>query len=151
MPKHLPRANPRLSDINELRQFLHKQKKEKVLKARQCNIQRVKRSFLDRHRLLVVKLRYGPDFKIIRTWKEITELTGIASTTLIEMIRQYHENGNSEKRRYSPGRPPWPIPAVVAYIKKNLEQNAFQSSRYWCAQIQNRFNFPLTQPRLLIV
>ena len=131
----LSKVSVRLSDIEELKEFLHKQKKVKAVKQIQKDVRRVKRSFLDKHRLLIVKLRYAPDQTTkIRTWTEISNLTGIGYTTLIEMIRSFHVNGNCEKRRYSTGRPPWPIPPTVeAYIKENLEKNAFQSSRYWCS------------------
>ena len=133
MVNKIPTPHVRLSDLNELKQFLTKQKKIKVRKSKLQSIIRVKRSFLDRHRSLVVRLRYDADFIKIRTWKEISELTGIGPSTLIEMIKNFHTNGNSVKRRFSPGRPPWPIPPEVeAYIKENLEENAFQSSRFWC-------------------
>ena len=127
MVKSIPTSRVRISDLAELRKFLAKQKKVvKVRKRKAKRIIRVKRTFLDHHRLLVVKLRYDNDFMKIRTWKEISELTGIGQTTLIEMIRAYHEHGNCAKRRFSTGRPPWPIPPVVeAYIKENLEENAF--------------------------
>ena len=78
MPGHLSKVSVRLSDIEELKEFLHKQKKVKAVKQIQKDVRRVKRSFLDKHRLLIVKLRYAPDQTTkIRTWTEISNLTGI--------------------------------------------------------------------------
>ena len=103
----------RLSTRDELRKFLTKTKKIKKKKKKAIKLRRVKRSYSDWHRLLVVKLRYkDSSYSQLRFgWKEISEITGINSSTCLEMVKQFHANGNNEERRYSKGRLPFQLPA----------------------------------------
>ena len=77
----MPRAKPRKNNLNELRNFLKKEKKVRSLLKRKPIIKRVKRSYADSHVLLVVKLRYGCSndyLKVWNRWNEISKMTGIS-------------------------------------------------------------------------
>ena len=65
------------------------------------------------------------------------------------MVYAFHKRGNSEKRLYSTGRPPNDMPPEVEkYIKENLEEDAFLSSRKRCERIREKFGYVLTHARL---
>ena len=88
----------RLSNRKELKNFLAKAAKIKEKKKKITKLRRVKRSYSDWHRLLVVKLRYKDStYSRLRLgWKEISEITGIKPSTCLEMVKQFHANGNKE-------------------------------------------------------
>lgn len=73
------KSRVRCSSIEELKLFVTKEKKERIKKKKIVKVRRVKRSYSDWHRLLVVKLRYmDSNYDRIRlTWKEISEITSI--------------------------------------------------------------------------
>ena len=51
-------AHVRLSELSELQRYLSKPKKERKTKKKITKFKRIKKSYSEWHRLLIVKLRY---------------------------------------------------------------------------------------------
>ena len=150
----IPKPRIRLSEIEELQSYLHK---EKPVTARIVKVDKpckVYRRYADKHRLLVVLLRYGSviDFtQPRRTYRMIEEWTGIRKRACQTIVQQFHRRGNDWRRRrttpYGPKPHPLP-PDVEEYIRSSLYENRFLSISERCQVIRERFGFPIARNRL---
>ena len=109
-PKAIPVPHVRISSMETLKRIVHKDKpaprqaKRKVVQLKRCY-----RLYKERHKLLVVKLRYGSltDFSDVKhKWVQIEKLTGIAADTARIIVYRFHANNNSAQAKKRLGRPP---------------------------------------------
>ena len=100
--KDIPVPRVRLNPLHELARFLQKDKfKKKAQPKRIGCVRRIKLSYSDKHRQLVVFLRYGSltDFSELKLrWCDISRRTGLGASTCRQMVYQFHKRGNTVKR-----------------------------------------------------
>ena len=130
--------------LAQMRQFLHKAKPQRAVKDKPIRLKRTYRLYKEKHRKLVVRLRYGSltnYSQIINSWADIEDMTGIRQSTAREMIVRFHANNNSTKMGIRKGRPPQQVPVeVLQYLKASLHENRFFPLRARCNLIKEMFD-----------
>lgn len=145
--KPIPVPRVRLRPLDELQQFVHKDRVPKLKQEKPIKLTRVYRLYKEKHRLLVVKLRYGStsDYAQLRHgWAEIERITGIKADTARIIVAWYHANGNSAKPRPRRGRLPQRLPDdVTEYLRTSLHADRFLSLKHRCRLIKQKFNYTM--------